>query len=234
MILSKNLLKENITNRILRWKLMKKNKDSKTALLYRVVVSLKGSTPSIWRSLLVPADYTLDKVAVCILTAMGWSNSHLHAFRQGKKEYLDISSEDGSEYFEGEPRPFEESNFTLKQLVENGKEAIVFEYDFGDCWIHEILISEQLIVPAGKKTSVCTGGEYACPPDDCGGIDGYYRMLDILSDPEHEEFKEMSVWLGDKFDMFSLNTSKINKSLEKFNKNPAIAGNESYWSGVSA
>ncbi|OGF45407.1 MAG: hypothetical protein A2452_04490 [Candidatus Firestonebacteria bacterium RIFOXYC2_FULL_39_67] len=208
---------------------MIKSKDSKTSILYRMVVSLKGSTPAIWRSLLVPADYTLDKVAVCILTAMGWSNSHLHSFRQGQNEYLDTSEDDCMDN-EDVCETLEESKYTLKDLVDN-KEKIEFEYDFGDCWMHEILISEQLIVPAGKKTSVCTGGEYACPPDDCGGIDGYYRMLDILSDPEHEEFEEMSVWLGDKFDMFSLNTSKINKSLEKFNKNPAVAGNESYWTG---
>lgn len=36
------------------------------------------------------------------------------------------------------------------------------------------------------------GGEWNAPPEDCGGIHGFYEMLDIIADPDHNDVKE---WL---------------------------------------
>ncbi|MBE9592266.1 MAG: plasmid pRiA4b ORF-3 family protein, partial [Proteobacteria bacterium] len=40
----------------------------------------------------------------------------------------------------------------------------------------------------------------ACPPEDCGGIWGYAELLEIINNPEHEEYEEMMEWLGGEFD----------------------------------
>ena len=42
----------------------------------------------------------------------------------------------------------------------------------------------------------CLDGARSCPPEDCGGTDGYVRLLEILFDPRHPEFDEMRHWVG--------------------------------------
>jgi hypothetical protein len=49
-------------------------------------------------------------------------------------------------------------------------------YDFGDNWCHDI----KLIRVVSDKESFkrrLLAGEQACPPEDCGGLPGYKRMV---------------------------------------------------------
>ena len=39
-------------------------------------------------------------------------------------------------------------------------------------------------------------GENACPPEDCGGIRGYYELLEIVKNPDHPDHEEKATWLG--------------------------------------
>ena len=52
-------------------------------------------------------------------------------------------------------------------------------------------------VQKGVKYPRCTDGARACPPEDCGSTPGYYRLLEILADPKHEEHEEIKEWAGD-------------------------------------
>jgi len=47
---------------------------------------------------------------------------------------------------------------------------------------------------------VCTAGKRGAVPEDIGGICGYENMLEILKDPEHEEYEDTVEWLGEYFD----------------------------------
>ena len=44
-----------------------------------------------------------------------------------------------------------------------------------------------------------SAGANACPPENCGGLSGYYRLLDILAEPENPEREEMKEWVGGDF-----------------------------------
>jgi len=44
------------------------------------------------------------------------------------------------------------------------------------------------------KYPVCVDGERGCPPEDCGGIREYERLLKVLASPG-AEYKDMSTWL---------------------------------------
>ena len=70
-----------------------------------------------------------------------------------------------------------------------------YVYDLGDDWIH--LIEVENILPAEKGVAypVCIGGKMNAPPDDSGGVWGYEEMLEILSDPSHEEYDETKEWI---------------------------------------
>jgi hypothetical protein len=46
----------------------------------------------------------------------------------------------------------------------------------------------------------CLADERRCPPEDCGGIYGYTELLDILTNPGHEEHQSTLGWLGGPYD----------------------------------
>jgi hypothetical protein len=45
-------------------------------------------------------------------------------------------------------------------------------------WRHELRVEDQLAAEPGKTYPLCTGGGGACPPEDCGGPEGYFAGLD--------------------------------------------------------
>jgi hypothetical protein len=64
-----------------------------------------------------------------------------------------------------------------------------------------------------KKDVTCLKGKNSCPPEDCGGIWGYYDMLEILKDPDHEEYEDYSEWLGVDFDPTYFDIEEVNEML---------------------
>lgn len=125
---------------------------------------------------------------------MGWQNAHLPEFVIRGVRY-------------GEPVPDEpkyqvEPERTLTLRAAAPTEGMHFEYlyDFGDGWRHDILV-EKIEVPAEPlRHPVCLAGERACPPEDCGGPHGYMELVEILRDPDHEEYEERLEWAGGSFD----------------------------------
>ena len=62
----------------------------------------------------------------------------------------------------------------------------------------------------------CIKAKGACPPEDVGGIWGYYDFLEALNDskhPEHEGFRE---WIGGDFDPDACDIDKINRLLAEY------------------
>ena len=71
-----------------------------------------------------------------------------------------------------------------------------YVYDFGDNWEHEILLEKTFDSVPGVRYPVCTAGKLACPPEDVGGIWGYYDFVEAISDPKHPEHEERLEWNG--------------------------------------
>jgi hypothetical protein len=195
----------------------KTKKSKPTNYIYQFKITLVGSKPPIWRRIQV-ADCTLDKLHEHIQTAMGWTNSHLHQFeikgeRYGDPELLD----DGFEDFE-----CVDSTKTLLSAIlpaKGKKFRFKYEYDFGDGWEHEVLFECCPEPEKGKKYPLCLDGERACPPEDCGGIWGYYDMLAALADPKHEQYDDFMEWIGpidpENFDAAAA-TKEMKKGLPKW------------------
>jgi hypothetical protein len=55
--------------------------------IYQLKVTLLGTTPPIWRRLLVPADMTWEQLHNVLQLAMGWEDCHLHDFRIGPRRF---------------------------------------------------------------------------------------------------------------------------------------------------
>jgi hypothetical protein len=56
-------------------------------------------------------------------------------------------------------------------------------------------------------------GKNACPPEDCGGIWGYYDLLKAVKNPKHKEHQETLDCLGGQFDPGHFDLQKINAAL---------------------
>ena len=76
-----------------------------------------------------------------------------------------------------------ERTVRLSSVVVRVGAKAVYTYDMGDSWEHGIVLEKRLPADSGTAYPVCTGGERACPPEDCGGIGGFYDLLDALGDP---------------------------------------------------
>ena len=62
-----------------------------------------------------------------------------------------------------------EKKVKLSQVVAGEKFKLLYTYDFGDDWEHEILVEKVLPVAPDTCYPTCLTGKRACPPEDCGG-----------------------------------------------------------------
>ena len=163
--------------------------------LYEIRITLLYVEPTIWRQVAVPKDITLGDLHTVIQIAMGWEDDHLHEFQIGKKRYGPIMPE---------PSVFSDSSVDEDTAHLNGvakpKAKFSYWYDFGDDWMHEILIEREIESATGRRSARCVAGQNACPPEDCGGFPGYAELVEILANPAHEEYGEILEWVGDDFD----------------------------------
>ena len=182
--------------------------------MYQLKVELIGTEPSVWRRLLVRGDMNLGLLHAVTQVAMGWTNSHLHQFTIGNVRYSDPRMDQDMGPDQTPDR--DEGKTTLIEAVPQEKAELVYEYDFGDSWEHLITV-EKIHAPdaAPKGFAKCLDGSRACPPDDCGGVDGYANLLEIIKDPKHEEYESMMEWLGGRFDPEAFDIKKVNKYLAK-------------------
>lgn len=156
--------------------------------IYQLRIALTEITPPVWRRVLVPGGYTLDRVHRVIQYAMGWQDLHLHSFDIGGQQY-------------GEPDPvgelavLDELETRLDAVAGKG-DGFRYTYDFGDWWEHEITVEDVFAAEPDERYPTCVGGARACPPEDIGGPYGYGELLEALADPGHPRHEAMRHWLG--------------------------------------
>ena len=169
--------------------------------VYQFKITLLEISPKIWRRIQVPEKYSFWDLHVAIQDAMGWQDKHLHLFKIKRKrahKHAHIGIPD-DEMFDDEPKVQPSWEMGIRTHFNDlGIEAI-YEYDFGDGWIHKILLEGYMVKKRGIKYPHCIGGKRACPPEDCGGVFGYHQLLEILSDKKHSDYQEMVNWLGGEY-----------------------------------
>jgi hypothetical protein len=176
----------------------------------RFRIELRDISPPIWRRIDVPGDYSFWDLHVAIQDAMGWCDYHLHAFRSpesGGSDSLEIGIPDDNEFMTGR-RTIAGWEVPVSSRFDKAGQSMVYEYDFGDGWIHDVVLEK--IIPCDAPQRVgCVGGERACPPEDCGGNWGYQAFLEAVADPRHEEHEDMMRWIGGEFDPEAFDPAKV-------------------------
>lgn len=138
----------------------------------------------IWRRLLVRSDLTLFGLHRTIQIAFGWEDYHLHAFKvHGRRFGTQWTGE--RHYLIGDGEGLRE--LTLADLSLRLRQRILYEYDFGDFWEHEVRVEAREKPSADKSHPICVDGARAGPPEDIGGPGGHDRLLERLEDVRLEQ-----------------------------------------------
>jgi Plasmid pRiA4b ORF-3-like protein len=144
-------------------------------------IDLLDSDPPIWREVEVPIAMTLKQLHTVVQAAMGWEDAHLWEFTVGREPI-------------GSSRA---ARLALQDLLRPRVTRLLYTYDMGDCWEHQLT----LIKPRPADLVVAypryIAGENPAPPEDCGGIPGFYAQLEALADPHHPDHEDAKEWFGD-------------------------------------
>ena len=173
---------------------------------YQMLVTLRGSNPPIWRQIRVTADVTLADLHEALQAVMGWEDCHLYDFRIRQTRY-------GMPDPDGLLRTEDARGARLSEALPRVGRSFTYLYDFGDSWLHDILIEKiERNVPADQLPE-CTAGARACPPEDCGGVWGYAELLVALADPDHPDHETRTEWVGAWFDPERFDLEAANRRL---------------------
>lgn len=177
--------------------------------VYQLQIELRYTDPVIWRRLLVPGSVKLSKLHVILQRVMGWEGGHLHEFVIGETGY-------------GEPDPDfpsdlpveDEKKVTLEKAL-GTRNTFTYLYDYGDDWQHRLKVEKVLPPDVDLPYPRCLDGDNACPPEDVGGVPGYYEFLEAIKDPTHDEHEAMLEWYGGSFDPTAFNLDEVNLRLSE-------------------
>lgn len=144
--------------------------------VHRVKVSLHGSKPPVWRRIEIPSAMRLNLVHSIIQIAFGWHGFHLHVFETVCGEFG--APDDDDDWAERK----DETTAALAQVAAAEKAKVVYVYDFGDDWRHDIVVEKIAPAEPGVAYPRCTGGRREAPPEDCGGIWAFNEFPAALDD----------------------------------------------------
>lgn len=171
--------------------------------LFEFKVSLLGTSPLVWRRFEAHDIIQLGELHTLLQMIMGWEATHLYEFEIDGKRYVPPDpDEDGKEI----------EHLELREVL-NGKTRFQYMYDFGDGWEHKVEVTRNLEHDQRKRYPLCTGGENACPPEDCGGIHGFSNLKKTLAGPVSNSKDELLAWVGGFYDPNTFDPNMVNRLL---------------------
>jgi len=182
---------------------------------YLLKVELTKIKPIIWRRILISDNTSLYQLHHIIQISFGWLNYHLYYFKLDQKQWGNI------DLWENDEPDFKISNDRLikvKDILNEDRPILNYLYDMGDSWSHSIKLEKIIKKDSAIEVPVCLDGERSSPPEDCGGMPGFYDLIETLKKPRSREYKEILEWLGYKYDPELFEVEKINKNLKNLKK----------------
>ena len=184
-------------------------------------IELAFTDPAIWREVEVPTAITLKALHDIVQAAMGWTDCHLWEMRIGEQAYgldlddmwCDLPSQSATKVH-------------LSDLLARGETRIDYTYDFGDSWEHSLTFSDLRSGEPDTSYPRLIAGEGNCPPEDCGGVPGFYDILEIRGNPKDPDHAEVTEWLGD-YDPDRLDAAAIHAALARLQSQPKASATPS-------
>ncbi|MDR2496025.1 MAG: plasmid pRiA4b ORF-3 family protein [Tannerellaceae bacterium] len=196
-------------------------------MTFQFKIQLKGiSKPPVWRTISIPADFTFLRFHTAIQVAFGWENDHLFEFSDNRSTIrISVPVKDdfsalgfSALSFTARAQAKNASKTRLSDIFTDKISKLLYVYDFGDNWVHEITLKS--VVDTTTSQAVCLSCKGACPPEDCGGIYGYEAIKETFATmPESAKAEEYREWLGledgETWDAHDFNIDEVNTYLKQ-------------------
>jgi hypothetical protein len=182
---------------------------------YQIKISLRHIEPEVVRRVVMPAEINFLRLHDVIQFAMGWQDYHLFSFDIPGKRLRIVDEKTNEAYHEYHAllekirlHPNEPLHDIEKLILEvkilkarTTKIGKYFEnlgmidyfYDFGDNWEHEITL-EKILDDYDLPYPTLLMAKGNCPPEDCGGVDGYFKFLEAWKNKYHDEHESTRIW----------------------------------------
>lgn len=180
--------------------------------IVRLKIVLADTDPPIWRRVEMPVDLTLKDLHGVIQAAMRWTNSHLYQYQVGR-ETIPGPGMGGMGF--GAAPTIGAGRISLADLAEGGIKRFRYVYDMGDGWEHDIRIEKVLAGDPSVAYPRFIDGAMRAPPDDSGGIPGFYAFLDAINDAKHPEHDHWTEWYGGTFDPDDIEADRVHRDLAR-------------------
>ena len=181
-------------------------------------VTLRLETPCV-RRVKIPMDFSMFYVHDVIQQLFLWQNYHLHEFvtkfrEDGSPAQRVVDPAQWEEEFTGarDCESLDENKILLSDVFSETR-RILYVYDFGDDWEHEIRLVK-IIEDADIPAPVCESMNGDAPPEDCGGPHGFAELKRILKDPKNPHYNELYAWYQGA-DTFQKNIQWINSDFRR-------------------
>ena len=174
-------------------------------------VELEDIEPLIWRRVAVRTSMNLKAVHGVIQAAMGWLDCHLWEFTANERKYGMLIPDDP----DWNERIKDAATTKLSALLTTGVREVGYVHDMGDNWQHRIIVEKLKAAEPGALYPQFLGGERRCPPEDCGGIPGYYEFLGNIASKESKQRKAALNWYGGPYDPDEIDERKIVTALNQ-------------------
>jgi len=157
-------------------------------------VEMEDIEPLIRREMEAPTSMTLKALHETIQALMGWCDYHLWEFSDAENRYIPpVSDMDW-----GDKPCRKAETVRLRDICKEKTTVLSYTYDFGDDWRMRVIITDIRQGDPDSGYPRYLGGERAAPPEDCGGVPGFYELLDAYDDPKHPNHEEVREWLDER------------------------------------
>jgi hypothetical protein len=102
---------------------------------------------------------------------------------------------------------------TVKHVLPPVGSSLRWDYDFGDGVGARGVGRGDRVAGGGHALPGVSRGAMACPPEDCGGVSGYARLLAALVDPTDPEHEALVEWAPDGFAPEAFDLAAANRRL---------------------
>jgi len=175
-------------------------------MIFQFKINLKNVGVPVWRRLLVDSRTTFEEFHYILMAAFDWTGGHLHEFdvrktdgtnlpfgevRIGSNNNIDGAEEDAASNF-FMPFPFyDDPVFNQKEEILSNwfwqeKDRVIYTYDFGDDWEHDIVLEKILEKKPNIQYPLCIKAKNDTPPED-----SRYEVMTGEIDLINPDWKEM-------------------------------------------
>jgi hypothetical protein len=187
--------------------------------IYQLKVAIKGAKPPIWRRVLVESDSSFEDLHDIIQRIFNWENCHIYQFDGNYGHYCDDEFID-EPYGYDDLKNYPSYKSKISDELKYEKDKISYTYDFGDNWKHTITLEKILPVDENVKYPICTAGRKNGPLEDCGGLWGYYSIVNAIENNDFSDvenlFDEDDNFYYEDFDPNFFDKDEINRRLGNY------------------